>query len=173
VRHSVLIVEIPAAESLVSSARWRYDRAARLGVPAHVTVLFPFAEPDAINSKMINELRTLFEQCAPFDFQLTHVARFDRDVLFLAPSPLEKFIELTNRVSQKFPEYPPYGGIYDEVIPHLTVAQGASVAEMDHLEDELTAKLPISSRAHEITLMAGDSESDGSWSVLARFVLGH
>jgi hypothetical protein len=45
---SAVLVPIPAAERVVSTHRSRLDGAAALGVPAHVTVLFPFVPPSAI-----------------------------------------------------------------------------------------------------------------------------
>ena len=44
---SAVLVPIPAAERVVSTHRSRLDGAAALGVPAHVTVLFPFVPPTA------------------------------------------------------------------------------------------------------------------------------
>ena len=44
-----LIVEVPDAELVVAHWREQLDPHAMLGVPAHVTVLFPFAAPDRID----------------------------------------------------------------------------------------------------------------------------
>lgn len=44
---TAVIVPVPAAEALVGSHRRRLDRAAGWGVPAHVTVLYPFLHPEA------------------------------------------------------------------------------------------------------------------------------
>ena len=38
------------------------------------------------------------------------------------PEPAEPFVELTEALVQNFPEYPPYGGAFSTVTPHLTVA---------------------------------------------------
>ena len=39
--------------------------------------------------------------------------------------PVEPFRALTAQLCDRWPEAPPYGGAYPEVVPHLTVAQGA------------------------------------------------
>jgi hypothetical protein len=39
---SAIIVPVPAVEPLVSQWRQRFDVSARHGVPAHITVLYPF-----------------------------------------------------------------------------------------------------------------------------------
>ena len=43
VLRSGLIIEVPEAETAVAAWRERLDPQAVLGVPAHITVLFPFA----------------------------------------------------------------------------------------------------------------------------------
>ena len=45
---SAVLVQVPEAERVVSRHRARLDAAATAGVPAHVTVLFPFVPPAAI-----------------------------------------------------------------------------------------------------------------------------
>src|SRR5260370_22115721 len=52
-RESAILVPVPEAEPVVGRLRDRLDRAALWGVPAHVTVLFPFATPDAITGAVI------------------------------------------------------------------------------------------------------------------------
>ncbi len=41
------MVPVPAVEPLVARYRDRFDAAAGGGVPAHITVLYPFVEPSA------------------------------------------------------------------------------------------------------------------------------
>ena len=43
--HSALIVAVAEAEPAVADHRERLDRAATWGVPAHITVLYPFLPP--------------------------------------------------------------------------------------------------------------------------------
>jgi hypothetical protein len=45
---SAVLVPVPEAERGVSGHRNRLDRAAVWGVPAHVTVLYPFVPPPAV-----------------------------------------------------------------------------------------------------------------------------
>ena len=42
---SALLLRCPAAEPVVGSSRARLDRAAAVGVPAHLTVTYPFRPP--------------------------------------------------------------------------------------------------------------------------------
>ena len=44
---SAVVVEVPEAEPLVGAWRLRFDPVAALGMPAHVTLLYPFVAPSA------------------------------------------------------------------------------------------------------------------------------
>jgi hypothetical protein len=49
---TALLLPVPAAEPAVSRHRARFDVAARDGVPAHVTVLYPFLPPAGISEPL-------------------------------------------------------------------------------------------------------------------------
>ena len=55
-RETAVLVPVPEAERVVSSHRSRLDGAAALGVPAHVTVLFPFVPPPEITPSVVDAL---------------------------------------------------------------------------------------------------------------------
>ena len=67
---SALVVLVPDAEVLVKPFRDRHDPSAAIGVPAHVTLLYPFIAPKEINSAVLDELRRCFERFLPFGFLL-------------------------------------------------------------------------------------------------------
>jgi hypothetical protein len=48
VAESTILVPVPEAEPVVGQLRARLDRAASRGIPAHVTVLYPFVPPGQI-----------------------------------------------------------------------------------------------------------------------------
>ena len=69
-----------------------------------------------------------------------------------------------------FPEYLPYGGLYDSIVPHLTVAQ-SSDAEHDVAEAELVAALPrvgIEASCRAVVLI---ENSSGRWERMRSFRL--
>ena len=164
---SALIVAVPEAEPLVHEWRMRYDNA-ELGIPAHVTLLFPFVPAEEIGKELVAELRDLFAEQPAFSFTLARVARF-ADVAWLAPDPSDPFRRLTELIFSRYPDYPPYEGIHEEVLPHLTVAMGDSALQ-DEVEAALTPHLPIGAHAGEVTLLVED-EAD-NWSESDRFPLG-
>ena len=164
---SALIVAVPEAEPLVHDWRLRYDNA-ELGIPAHVTLIFPFVPAEEIGVELLDELRKLFAEQPAFEFTLAGVARF-ADVAWLAPDPSDPFRRLTDLIFSRYPDYPPYEGLHEEVLPHLTVAMG-DAALQDEVEAALTPHLPIGAHAGEVTLLVEDES--GHWAEFVRFPLG-
>ncbi len=167
---SALLVPVVEAEDVVSSWRARLDPAARRGVPAHVTLLYPFAFPTAINDDIRTRLREVFSTVRPFDFSLASVRWFGDNVVFLAPEPDESFRRLTNTLTETFPEYPPYAGAFVDVVPHLTVGDNSPPALLHAAADDVRPKLPIRSHAREVWLLIG-SDAPASWNIRDRFPL--
>jgi 2'-5' RNA ligase len=167
VPRSALIVTVPETEPLVHEWRLRYDNAS-LGIPAHITLIFPFVPTDHLSPELSAELRELFGGQPAFSFSLARVARFP-DVAWLAPEPDEPFRHLTELLAARYPAFPPYEGIHDDVIPHLTVGQG-DAAFQDEVDAALTRHLPVSADAREVTLLVEDEL--GLWRTGERFPLG-
>jgi 2'-5' RNA ligase len=161
---------VPEAELNVSSLRIRFDPAAKLGVPAHITVLFPFKAPCAITPEILLKVRRLLIGLAPFSFRLADIGVFP-GVVFLAPDPADRFAAITNALADLFPEHPPYLGAHSSVVPHLTVAHVAQ-SQQTAVVSELSAGLPqegIFSFCHRVSLI---ENSSGRWQRMDAFTLG-
>ena len=134
---SALGVTVPEAEPWVKDLRERYNPTAAVGVPAHITVLFPFISPDLLTDSDLAKTVGTFRRFRSFEFRLEQVGRFPES-LYLVPEPDEPFISLTEAIVREFLEYPPYGGKFTEIIPHLTVANRSAalsgIAETELLE---------------------------------------
>ena len=165
---SALYVEIPAAESLVAEHRLAWDAVAAAGIPAHVTVLFPFLDPDAIDRSVREALRLIAVRVPPFDVRFERVGRFP-EVVWLAPDPVAPFAALTDMIAARWPDHQPYGGVFETVIHHLTVADGAPNETLDSLQRSLSGGLPIRQRVGELTLATRRS---GTWTVVEQYPLG-
>jgi len=168
--HSGLIVEIPEAEPAVAPYRDRLDANARLGVPAHITVLFPFMPPAAIGPAALAELERLFAAVSRFRFRLDHTGWFGEEVLWLAPRDPGPFQALTRRVAKAFPAFPPYQGQFGDPAPHLTVGHGHPVTDLRAAEESVRAHLPIDAQATAVALMTQQS-AGGQWTKAATFTL--
>jgi 2'-5' RNA ligase len=167
VSETALLVPVREAEPLVRHHRHARDPVAPLGVPAHVTVLYPFVPPDDVDQDVCDAIAAVVEGFAPFDFSLREVRRFPDGVVYLAPEPPEPFVAITRALTARWPEFPPYGGAYDAVIPHLTVAATNGGADLAALEAELNGGLPIPARADAVWLMEGQPKD--RWAIRAVF----
>lgn len=164
---SALYVEVPEAESIVAALRRRWDPAGE-AVPAHVTILFPFVEPRELDETVHADLAGLTARFTPFELAFRRVGRFP-DVVWLAPEPAERVAALTEAMVKRWPSHPPYGGAFETVVHHLTVADGAPPDVLDRLERELPAHLPIVTRVTDLILACREG---GRWHEVDRFPLG-
>lgn len=155
---SAVIVQLrlpPALERL----RVTHDPVAADGVPAHVTILFPFVPADELRPPIRDRLVQALSSVRPFEVRFPRTGRFPGS-LWLAPEPAQPFHELIQCVAAAFPEHPPYEGLHDEVIPHLTLALGAE-AELDHLQDAADATGLIAGRAMPVRQVVVIAEGAG------------
>lgn len=149
-----------------------WDPAARWGVPAHVTVLYPFLGPDDVDADTLASLIATVRSVPVFSCSFAHTEWFGEEVLWLAPEPPGQFRRLTEVVCGAFPQCQPYSGEHPDVVPHLTIAHSrtAGLATVREVEDELQRALPITARIDRALLIAGAQEPE-SWRVLAELPL--
>jgi len=110
------LIRVPEAEPLVGDWRRRFDPSAVLGIPAHITVVYPFVPVEEVDAGIRAELRGLFAEVAPCRFELRAPARFP-SVLYLKPEPDGALRAIIEGVVERFPEHPPYGGAFEELAP--------------------------------------------------------
>ena len=168
---TALIVAVPEIEEAVGPFRASLDPAASWGVPAHVTVLYPFLPPARVDDEVVAALREVFAAVPRFDATFGHIEWFGDTVVWLAPQPDRSFRDLTAAVVRRFPETPPYEGVYgDDVVPHLTIGQDAPRDVLGRAGDAVTAQLPIRARVDAVRLIAGSRAPD-SWRTVCEFPL--
>ncbi|MBU2665541.1 2'-5' RNA ligase family protein [Actinoplanes bogorensis] len=170
--HSALIVTVPEAEPFVAAHRDRYDQAAAWGVPAHITVCYPFLPPDRIDGHVRTGLRQAAAGVPAFFCSLTAVSWFGERVVWLAPEPAGPFRALTAAVTARFPAARPYDGLYDEVVPHLTIGHDHDPADLKAAADDVAGHLPVPARITAMRLTVGTPVPGSSWSALEEFPLG-
>lgn len=164
---TALLIVVPEAETLVAGARQRYDPAAADGIPAHVTVLYPFLPEERLDAEVLATLRELFAAHEPFGLRFTGFGRFP-DLLWLAPEPDGPVRALTGAVVARWPEAPPYRGAY-EPVPHLTVALKQPEETYAAVERDFAAGLPLSAAVTEVRLVVCDGVR---WHQRTSFPLG-
>lgn len=139
-----------------------------IGIPPHVTLLHPFVPAELVDDEIIEELRRLFAATSPFTVTFREVRSWP-SMLYLAPEPPEPFASVTAAIAERWPDYPPYEGIHETVIPHLTVAYGDD-ALLAEVEAAVTPRLPIDAHVVEAVLLE-EREPDVRWDARARFPL--
>lgn len=166
---SALVVLVPAAEPCVGALRLRYDPVARLGMPAHVTLLHPFVDPREITAAIVDRVRGALANVRAFAFRLDEIARFP-ETIWLAPEPATPFIALTEALAAAFPSHPPYGGRFPTIVPHLTVAHvtGDGSAMENELRGNLQRLGPVASTCSAVDLM---DDTSGTWRLRHHFAL--
>jgi len=119
---SAIILSFSELASVVDN--WRLDtvEVARLGVPPHITLLFPWKKTP-ITEVDINAVADICSQSAAFDVTFDNVSYFDSGCIYLSLFNEKDVVKLSSKLWAKFPNTPPYEGLHKNPIPHLTVAQ--------------------------------------------------
>jgi hypothetical protein len=165
---TALVVLVPEADHLVADHRRRHDPAAALGVPAHVTVLYPFRP--VVDDVAADVIAALASEVGAFDVTFAAFGRFPGEVVHLVPDPDEPFRRLTAAATASFPDCPPYGGTIPDPVPHLTVGDGVDLTTAAALEVAVAPGLPVTARIERLTLIARDP--GGLWSTARHWRLG-
>ena len=132
---------------------------ARAIIPsAHITILAPFGRDQDPTPGELADVEEFFAGEASFAYQLTQICTFPDGLRYLSPEPAARFSRMTHALHQVFPEYAPYEGRFDLVVPHLTIPDHAPVGP-----------LPIQAHALEATLL---HHEDGVFTELASFPFG-
>jgi 2'-5' RNA ligase len=173
-RRSGIIVPVWLPEPL-EAIRMREVASARAGAPAHVTLLFPFVPVASLEAGHLARVAEAIRSVAAFDVVLREARRWDagggapEGVVWLYPEPSEPFVVLTRALAGAFPEYQPYGGLHDTIIPHLTIASDDR-RRLRAVQAAAASSLPLRRRVSAATLIV--EGVDGRWRTRRRFRLG-
>jgi 2'-5' RNA ligase len=168
---TALVVASPEVEPLTGETYAAYSRAGREGMFPHITLLVPFVPDTLLDDAVEARLRSVLERFEPFDYVLARLARFpENGVLYFAPEPAAPFVELVRALSAEFPDYPPYDGVHDTIVPHATIADSDDAALLDQLEAELEPHVPIAAHAREVSLVERGQDLD--WRLRKTYPLG-
>ncbi|HEY2326556.1 MAG TPA: 2'-5' RNA ligase family protein [Gaiellaceae bacterium] len=169
---SAVIVPVPEASGAVD--HWREQTGndkPSIGVPPHITLLFPFVPAAQLTDEVIASLRDVVATVPAFELALRETARFP-ELLYLAPEPAAPFTQLTELIAARFPDYAPYEGAIAlaDLTPHLTVAYGDTELLAD-AEADVRPRLPITAVVREAVLLEEVEPNWGRWEVRAQLPL--
>lgn len=166
---TAVVIVVPEAEPVVGEWRLRLDWSAPLGVPAHVTILYPFVPRRELTGEDEARLAVVAASFKPFAADLREVRWFGDDVVYAAPEPEERFREMIAGVGAAWPEHPPYGGLHEDPTPHLTIGDHGPVELLREAADAVAARLPVTTMVSHLALL---ERVDGMWGQRSRFPLG-
>ena len=152
----------------LGAIRERWDLAASLGAQPHVTALYPFAPAADLTDAVRDGLAGIAAAVEPFAVRFERARRFP-GVLWVEPRPDAPFVALTTAIASRWPAWPPYGGLFDTVIPHLTIAESED-APLERVVAAVEAQLPFDARADRLELWLQDE--GGRWRPHWTFPLG-
>jgi 2'-5' RNA ligase len=152
----------------LAAIRERWDLAASLGALPHVTALYPFAPEADLTDAVRDDLAGIAATVEPFAVRFERARRFP-GVVWVEPVPDGPFVALTAAIARHWPAWPPYGGLFDTVIPHLTIAESED-APLEAVVAAVEAELPFDGRADRLELWLQDE--GGRWRPHWTFLLG-
>jgi 2'-5' RNA ligase len=129
---SLLILPPAEVQAFTAPLREKYSPLSFAQGPAHLTLFYPFVEPETVESA----IKLLVEKCRVVDPIEVTLDRYDRFATahLLIPSDPEPIISFHKYLFGEFAEYPPYEGKYGiDLIPHLTLATFETQEEADQL----------------------------------------
>jgi 2'-5' RNA ligase len=161
---SGVVVRVPLPGPL-EGLRRSEDFAAKVGVPPHVTLLFPFMPAAALTPAIRRALAGIAVTVEPFDVRFAEVGRFP-GIVYLVPEPARPFGAMTDAIAARFPAYPPYEGAFEEVIHHLTLVESAT-ASLDEIAAAAQGHLPFTHRVSvmEVLVEGPDARWRGHWRI--------
>jgi len=140
-----------------------------VGIPPHVTLMYPFLPPPHLTDQVIRELEKMVANVAPFDFALTNVREFEQGVVYLEPEPAEPFVNMCNEIGRRFGLLPFRGEFGEALVPHLTLAMPQLHSATQRIAHTLAPILPIKLHADQAWLMVGDDRT--GWTRIRRLPL--
>lgn len=174
--NTALVLHVPSAEPFVGDFRRQYDPSAADGMPAHVTLIYPFKPSDELTSADTEKLGEVCLRHRSLDFSFASLGRFP-GVLWLAPEPGYPIASLAHALAEAFPDWPFYGGTIADFVPHLTLAHltGADAeTRLDQIEasfrSAVEGHLPIHQTVFWVSLF--DRSQNGRWREVSGFPLG-
>lgn len=141
---------------MLAAANRRTPPDRRLTAPAHITLVYPFMPPAALTAPTLDDLHMFISDRRGLTFDLA-LGWFGREILVLRPEPASGLVELTEAILERWPDYAYYGGAYDVIEPHLTLAFGTA-GELEPIATSLASQLPLRAHVDQVTLLVGPEQ---------------
>ncbi|MEU6868773.1 2'-5' RNA ligase family protein [Streptomyces sp. NPDC046876] len=148
---TAVVIVLPDAAPLLDAA-WRIDPAlVRHGVPAHVSLLYPFVPESALTDQDEKDVRCLAASFPAADLLLEEVVTASGFIAVTVPG-LQPIVDAFHA---QWPGLRPYRGRFGaQPAAHITVAMGAdNPTAATHVRAAIGSLLPMYTRAAAIQLV--------------------
>ena len=160
----VLVVTLPPA---LEELRRRWIADATSGVPAHATLLYPFAEEAQLSADVLDVVAAIVARHPVLRLTLGEGRRFP-DTLYASVEPDAPVRALQTDLAAAFPTLPLYGDAF-EFVPHVSIVEGPAATDPRAFDDPAWVTLPVHQDVDAVHLITG---RDGVWASRRRFPLG-
>jgi 2'-5' RNA ligase superfamily len=147
---TALVIEVPGAEALLDVARRVNPALVRPGLPAHVTVLYPFLPVAELTDDVDAAVRAIAASVTVTEVRLTELVSALGFVAMAAP-------ELQPVADAAYAEWPgvqPYGGRFGPKPPvHLTIAMGGTEDELAQVVAQTREAIPVIDQPEAVHLV--------------------
>ena len=152
--HTVLAVPVPALDDVVRERTAFYDASFVSADPdfahAHITLLAPWTQcPSAEDLARVADIARSVGQ---FEVKLAQLGEFPDGVIYLRPEPDTQLRDLTTRLTEAFPQFPPYEGRYGDVAPHLTLDRRSATVTPETVSATVCHLIPVTVAVDRIDL---------------------
>ena len=137
---SALVLLVPDLEDIIGPYRKKYTNDGAMGMPCHITILYPFMSYIEWNDNIFDLLAEISLLIKPISFRFNGLNYFEnKNVLFLEPYPQDEILHVIQHISKAFPMFPPYGGDIpmSELRAHITIAAERSVNKLKQIEKDI------------------------------------
>ena len=151
---TAVVIPVPSLDPVLDAVAARWPEAVRPGIPAHLTVLYPFVPAGAgLTDRAVERCRELCAGAGPLR------VRFERAVVgpaivSTAPVPAGRAVALARSFTAQWPEFPPYGGRFGpDPHPHVTLALGPDPGRNAEIAAFVNEALPAQADLHTAALV--------------------
>jgi len=161
----IIPLDLPAG---LEALRRRCVPDATSGLAAHATVMYPLADPEALDEAIRARLEKVVSAHSEFACRLVGQSRWP-GVLYASVEPESSFRRLNADLNSAFPEFPSDNGGF-EFVPHVTIAVGPAAGAPETASDRAWQELPTVCRASRVELIV---RAETGWNVKWSFAMNH
>ncbi|MEU8484606.1 2'-5' RNA ligase family protein [Streptomyces sp. NPDC048641] len=154
---SALVITLPMANPLLEAVAEVSPALVRKGLPAHVSLLYPFLPAAELTAEVDAEVRDLAASLPAVETDLKDFVTAPRFVAV----PVPALQAVADAFCARWPHIAPYGGRFGErPEPHVTLATGATDEEAELVRDRVRPLLPLRVVAWRVDLVV---RTDRDW----------